>query len=111
MGHIADMLGNKKLKPKLQVSAYVSPYGAVEAMSPMEDTKYLKRELKMVKEEIAATKKALDNWIPEDVAERAERALRKDLKSKEARLAELSARLDAAEEASEDEDEDEEDED
>jgi hypothetical protein len=103
--HLVGMSSNGRLsKPSLQISAYVGSDVPVE----VDDRKYLKQDLKRCKEECAAIKKALDNWVPEDVAERAEKSLRKELKRKEAHMAELSARLDAYEEEDEDEDEEEE---
>jgi hypothetical protein len=105
--HLVGMSSNGRLsKPSLQIHAYV---GNDVPQEVGEDTKWLKQDLKRCKQECAEIKKALDNWVPEDVADRAEKSLRKELKRKEARMAELSARLDAAQE-DEEEDEDEEEE-
>lgn len=107
-GEIASHLSGlkKKWKPTLQVNAFVS-----EPMpEPVAETKYLREDLKRCKVECAAIQKALDNWVPEDVAARAEKSLRKELKRKHARMAELEARLDAVEESEEEDEEEDEDE-
>ena len=105
-GHLVGMGSTGKLsKPSLQISAYV---GSETPQEVGEDTKWLKQDLKRCKDECAAIQKALDNWVPEDVAERAEKSLRKELKRQEARMAEIKARLDAAEDIEEEDDEEEE---
>lgn len=99
-GAIAGMLSNKRLKPTLRIHASVDSY---PEMKPVEDLKYLREDMKRIKAECVAMKKALDNWVPEDVAARAEKSLRQELKRSKARLVEMEARLDAAEDEDEEE--------
>lgn len=100
--HLTSM--SKKLKPSLQINAYMDSYGGPKEV---DEAKYVKEDLKRCKEECAAIKKALRDWVPEDVAARAEKSLRTELKRKEARMAELEARLDGLESEDEEDDEDE----
>lgn len=104
-GHLKSMA--PKLKPTLRINAYVDSYGG--PAEPTESDKYLKEDAKRYKAEIAQIEKALDEWVPEDVAARAEKSLRLELKRKKAELIRVKAQLDAlseVEEEDEDEDED-----
>lgn len=93
-----------KLKPTLRINAYVDSYGGPE--TPVMSDKYLKEDRKRYKAEIAQIEKALGEWVPEDVAARAEKSLRAELKRKKAELIRVQAELKALSD-SEDEDEDE----
>lgn len=100
-GHLVGM--GKKWKPTLQIHASVDAYPPPMAM---DETKYLKKDLERYKEEIGHIEKALSEWIPEDVAERAEKSLRLELKRKKARIIEIKASLKALEEDDEEDEED-----
>jgi hypothetical protein len=93
-----------KVTPELRIEARMSTPFPGEGS----DDKYLKEDMARVKKEIAAIEKALDNWIPEDVAARAEKSLRSELAVKKARIAELDARLSAGDDEDDDEEESEE---
>ncbi len=96
MGEIAKHLmglrgGGKltKLSSPLRVDA------SIEVGSKMMPSmsKYDKEEHARLKKEIAATKKALEDWVPEDVAARARKSLETNLRVKLARMEEVKARL------------------
>lgn len=109
---LATMLGNvasgKIRKPRLSINAYVSvPY---KGESPMPSSKYEREEYERTLKEIKAIESALDNWIPEDVAERAKKSLEAELEVKKAHAQECKARMKRMKAESsvvEDEDEDE----
>jgi len=93
-----------KITHELRIDASVtSPFPGEKS-----NQEYLKQDMKRIKDEIAAIKKALDNWIPEDVAARAEKSLRAELAGKKARLAEMEARMEEPEDDDDDEEESEE---
>lgn len=93
--NIGTMLSNvssgRTGKPKLNVSAYVSvPY---KGESAIPSTKYEKEEYERTLKEVKAIESALENWIPEDVAERARKSLEAELEVKRAHAQECKARL------------------
>jgi hypothetical protein len=60
---------------------------------PMMDTKYEKEEIKRLMAEIKGIDNALEEWVPEDVAEKAKRSLELERDAKLAHLAECKIRL------------------
>ncbi len=104
-GHLVGM--SKKLKPTLHVSAFVDTFPQPKKT---DESKFLRQDLKRCKEECAAIEKALDEWVPEDVAARAEKSLRAELKRKQARMDEIKESLEELESDDEDEEEEEDDE-
>jgi hypothetical protein len=107
MGKMAEHLtsvsnGGRLKKPSLQIDAYVSAY---PPPAPYDNTKYLKEDQKRLTKEVAAIKQALDNWVPEDVAERAEKSLRRSLKDKKAQLESIEEQLSEKDEEEDDEEE------
>lgn len=114
MGKLGDMLKSysdngviKKASPaKLEVHAHIShPMDAV-AMN-MNESKFLKQDRQRLVKEIKEIKKILDNWIPEDVAERAKKSLEKQLSDRESDLEVCKLRL-SHEDSESDEESDEE---
>lgn len=110
MGNISNHLGavastGKLKKPSLQIEAYVSAYPAPE---PFDNRKFLMEDCKRLTKEVAAIKQALDNWVPEDVAERAEKSLRRSLKDKKEQLESIEEQLSEKDEEEDDDEDDEE---
>jgi hypothetical protein len=95
---------SKKLKPSLQIHAFVDTMPVPDKSN---ETKYLKEDLKRCKEECAQIEKVLSEWVPEDVAARAEKSLRAELKRKHSRMVEMRASLKALESEEDDEEDDE----
>lgn len=97
MAMIAGMLSNvKKGKietppSKLHVDAHYGPDYSEE----IDENKYDKEEYDHCMKSVAGIKKVLEEWVPEDVADRAMKSLKKDLERHEARLYELKARMKA----------------
>lgn len=111
IGAMLSNVGSGKItgKPSLKVNAYVNvPYKGESAIS---STKYEREEYERTKKEVKAIESALENWIPEDVAERARKSLEAELEVKKAHALECKARLKRMKAESsvvEDEDDDEE---
>lgn len=83
--------GKANGKPKLSINAYVSvPYKNETAMP---SSKYEKEEYERTMKEIRGIEQALENWIPEDVAERARKSLEAELEVKKAHANECRARM------------------
>jgi len=89
---IGSMLSNVKAgKATMSVSASVSvPYKGESSIPP---SKYEKEEYERTLKEVKAIEQALENWIPEDVAERARKSLEAELEVKKAHAQEIKARL------------------
>ncbi len=90
--HHGKMTEPKEPPSKLRVSASYGPDYAVEP-----NHEYMHKadveEHARCKKQIEGIKKALDNWVPEDVAAQARESLENDLESQQSRLAELAARI------------------
>lgn len=59
----------------------------------MDDTKWLKEDLKREKAQLKGYRAILDNWVPEDVAAKAEADVKQKIAECKLRVQELSARL------------------
>lgn len=92
--HKGKMEEPKEPPSKLQVRASYGPdYGEVGSQGSEEMHKYDTEDHARCKKQIEGIKKALDNWVPEDVAAQARESLENDLEEKKARLEELATRI------------------
>lgn len=87
---LSNVIGGKIKKPTLNIRAYVD---VPSKNMPSESSKYEKEEYERTVKEVKAIERALDNWIPEDVADRAKKSLEGDLEVKKAHALECKARL------------------
>lgn len=113
MAHIGEMLSNVSKgkvdkQPSLTIRASVM---VPDKSMPGFSRKYEKEEYERTKKEIKAIESALENWIPEDVAERARKSLEAELEVKKAHALECKARMkqDKSESSKIEDDEDDED--
>ena len=93
-GAIGGLLRNKnmlKKKPTLEVSVYKSHGG--EAVESMDDTKYLKQDLKRQKKSVLEFEEILEKWVPEDIAAMARKEVEKKLAESKLRITETRARI------------------
>ena len=93
-GAIGGLLRNKnmlKKKPTLEVSVYKSHGG--EAVESMDDTKYLKQDLKRQKKSVLEFEEILEKWVPEDIAALAKKKVEEQLGNAKIRVAETRARI------------------
>lgn len=94
-GHLAPTLGKmtfaKSSGPRLHITARMDEYG--EEMVADNDKTWRKKEVERLKKAISQGEKELKNLDKDDIAAKAERALKRDLASKKARLMEAEAFL------------------
>ena len=90
-GEIGALLKGKKLKkPSLEVSVYKS-HG--EPMESMDDTKYLKEDLKRQKKDVLEYEELIEKWVPEDIAAMAKKKVEAQLADAKLRVSETRARI------------------
>jgi hypothetical protein len=77
-------------KPKFEVSVYVP---ARDEANSIDDTKYLKEDLKREVERAMKYEKILKNWVPEDVAAKAKAEVEQKLAESKLRVRELKGRI------------------
>ena len=93
---IGDMLVSHSRKGglmKADIDVYVRTKRKGDAELGYDETKYLKEDLKREKEQLKGYKAILDNWVPEDVAAKAEADVKQKMAECKLRVQELSARL------------------
>ena len=92
--HKGKMEMPKEPPSKLRIMASYGPdYGEPTTTGSVEMYKMDCEEHVRCKKQIDGIKKALDNWVPEDVAAQARESLENDLEDKKSRLDELASRI------------------
>jgi hypothetical protein len=99
-GSVTRMLMNKRRKGGLQkavvdVDVYVRTPPMKGEAQPMDvdDTKWLKEDLKAEKDRLKMYGKVLDNWVPEDVAAKAKADVESKMAECKLRIQELKGRI------------------
>jgi len=94
--HLTEMSEKGHLKkPSMQISAYVSSESGLAQPDDDWELKYAKKDKAVLTKEIQFLRGQLRNFDPEAAARKVKRAMKKELASKRARLAECNARIDA----------------
>jgi len=78
-------------KPKLEVSVYKT-HGD-DMLGSMDDTKYLKQDLKRQKESVREYEEILEKWVPEDVAAMAKKNVEQKLAEAKLSVTETRSRI------------------
>ena len=92
-GEMGAMLRKNKKglkKPSLDISVYKS-HG--EPMESIDDTKYLREDLKRHKKDVLEYGEILEKWVPEDVAAQAKKQVDQKLSEAKLRITETRARI------------------
>ena len=82
--------GGLKKKPSLEVSVYKSHGDMAESV---DDTKYLKEDLKRQKKNVLEYQEIIEKWVPEDVAAMAKKKVEAQLDDAKLRVTETRARI------------------
>lgn len=95
MAKISEMLNAVRKGGALgsQMPLKVHAYVEVPSKSMPSMMKFDKEEHDRVAKEVKGIQQALDEWVPEDVAAKAKKALENELEIKKARLMECKARM------------------